>query len=153
MRHRQTARRPAHSRLDRLAARAGLVLGWERLWPALAALLTLGGLFLAVSFFGLWLDVPRWGRILGVLAFSTALVAILAPVLRFRPASRGETLARLDRDSGLPHRPATALEDQLANASDDPATRMLWDLHRRRMEQAASALRLALPSPRLVERG
>ena len=152
MRHRQTARRPAHSRLDRLAARAGLVLGWERLWPALAALLTLGGLFLAVSFFGLWLDVPRWGRILGVLAFSTALVAILAPVLRFRPASRGETLARLDRDSGLPHRPATALEDQLANASDDPATRMLWDLHRRRMEQAASALRLALPSPRLVER-
>ena len=152
MSDRQTARGPAAQRLDRLAGRAGLAIGWERLWPVGAGLLTLAGLFLAVSFLGLWLETPRWGRIAGVLVFAAAVVACLATLVRFRPASRTEQLARLDRDSGLPHRPATAMEDRLANATDDPATQVLWDLHRKRMERAAAGLKVDLPSPRLVDR-
>ena len=139
------------SRLDALAARAGLVLGWERLWPGLAAALTVGAVFLTVSFLGLWLELPRWGRIGGVLLFAAALVVLLAPMLRGGRSSRAERLARLDRDSGLPHRPATALGDNLANSAD-PATRAIWDLHRKRAEAAAAALRVAAPSPRLVDR-
>ncbi len=147
----QSPQRPA-GRLDRLAARAGWTIAWERIWPTAAAFLTLGGFFLSVSFLGLWLETPRWGRILGVAIFAALALAALSPLVFFRRPSRAERLARIDRDSGLPHRPATALEDALANDGGDPSTRLLWELHRQRMERAAAALRLALPSPRLAER-
>ena len=140
------------SRLDKLADRAGLAIAWEHLWPIIAAVLVLCCLFLVVSFLGLWLQLPRWGRVVGVVLFGLALAGCLSPLIRFRPAGRPERLARLDRDSGLPHRPATALEDSLANGGEDPATRALWDLHRRRAEKAASQLKVALPSPRLAKR-
>ena len=152
MSERETPRGPAAERLERLAARAGLAISWEQVWPAAAMLLTLLGFFLAISFLGLWLETPRWGRMVGVALFAVLALGTLATLARFRAPTRAQKLARLDRDSGLPHRPATALEDQLANASDDPATRALWDLHRARMERAAQALTLRLPSPRLVER-
>ena len=139
-------------RLDRLAARAGLAMAWEQVWPVAAMLLTLLAFFLTLSFLGLWLETPRWGRMLGVAIFGVLALGILAGLARFRTSTRAQKLARLDRDSGLPHRPATAMEDQLANASDDPATQALWALHRARMERAAQALTLRLPSPRLVER-
>jgi len=89
---------------------------------------------------------------LGVALFAVLALGTLATLARFRAPTRAQKLARLDRDSGLPHRPATAMEDQLANANEDPATRALWALHRSRMERAAQALTLRLPSPRLVER-
>ena len=152
MSDRETPRGPAAERLDRLAARAGLAISWEQVWPVAAMLLTLFGFFLTISFLGLWLEAPRWGRMLGVGVFGLLALATLARLARFRAPTRAQMLARLDRDSGLPHRPATAMEDQLANANDDPATRALWELHRARMERAAQALTLRLPSPRLVER-
>ena len=155
MSDRETPGGPAQKgleRLDRLAARAGLAISWEQVWPVAAMLLTLLGFFLAVSFLGLWLETPRWGRMVGVALFGVLALGTLATLARFRAPTRAQKLARLDRDSGLPHRPATAMEDQLANANDDPATRALWALHRARMERAAQALTLRLPSPRLVER-
>ena len=152
MSERESPRGPAVERLDRLAARAGLAIAWEKIWPVTAMLLTLLGFFLAASFLGLWLETPRWGRMLGVALFAVLALAALATLARFRTATRAQKLARIDRDSGLPHRPATAMEDQLANANEDPATRALWALHRARMERAAQALTLRLPSPRLVER-
>ena len=152
MSERETPGGPAAERLERLAARAGLAICWEQVWPVAAMLLTILGLFLAISFLGLWLETPRWGRMLGVALFAVLALGALATLARFRVPTRAQKLARLDRDSGLPHRPATAMEDQLANASDDPTTQALWALHRARMERAAQALTLRLPSPRLVER-
>ncbi len=143
---------PAAQRLTRLASRAAYVIGWERVWPPIAVALTVVGLFLAVSFLGLWLETPRWARIAGVIAFGFALAVALARLSLLRPPVRAERLARLDRDSGLPHRPATSLDDTLANAGGDPAAQALWALHRRRAERAAAQLRLAAPSPRMVER-
>lgn len=147
-----TPREGSRSRLDRLAGHAALAIAWERLWPVLAATLTVVALFLVASFLGLWLEVPRWGRIGGVCLFGLLFLAALAPLVRFRIPGRAERLARLDRDSGLPHRPATTLEDRLANGADDLATRLLWDVHRRRTERVATELKVALPSPRLVDR-
>ena len=152
MSERETPGGPAAERLERLAARAGLAICWEQVWPVAAMLLTILGLFLAISFLGLWLETPRWGRMLGVALFAVLALGALATLARFRVPTRAQKLARLDRDSGLPHRPATGMEDQLANASDDPTTQALWALHRARMERAAQALTLRLPSPRLVER-
>ncbi len=145
-------RSPAEARLERLARRAALIIGWERVWPRLVWALAIAGLFLAVSFLGLWLEAPRWGRALGMIVFGLGLVIALAPLAGLRSPGRAERLARLDRDSALPHRPATTLDDQLANGGDNPTTRALWTLHRRRAEQTAAALRLDAPSPGMVER-
>jgi uncharacterized protein (TIGR02302 family) len=61
-------------------------------------------------------------------------------------------LARLDQDSGVPHRPASSLEDTLANRSSDPATQALWALHRARLEAEIARLKIAAPSPRVPQR-
>ncbi|WP_237477751.1 TIGR02302 family protein [Lichenibacterium dinghuense] len=138
--------------LDRPLARARAVLVFERLWPAAVAVLALAGLFLAVSWFGLWVALPRALRAVGVLAFAAALAAVLWTAARGRLPGRRDALARLDRDSGLPHRPISSAEDALADPDADATTRALWALHQRRLEAALTALRVRAPSPRLVDR-
>ena len=140
------------ARLERLARRAQAVLSWERLWPAVVPLLTLAAAFLAVSWVGVWIASPRWLRIAGVALFGLLLAAALFQILRFRTPSRSDALSRLDRDSGLRHRPASTLEDSLANEGDDPATRALWDLHVSRARRTIEQIRVAPPAPRMVER-
>lgn len=136
--------------LNRLVSRAGLALTWEYLWPRLVPVLCLGGLFLAISWIGLWINVPRWGRILGLAVFAAALLALLAPLRLFRLPSRKASLSRIDRDSLLAHRPASTLDDQLANNDFVPETRALWRLHQRKAEQTAGSLKVAMPSPRVA---
>ena len=47
------------SRLANAARRARYAIFWERVWPPLAALATAAGLFLALSWLGLWLWLPH----------------------------------------------------------------------------------------------
>ena len=148
----QTEMPPDLTRLERLARNAALVLRWEALWPGLAALLVLAAVFLALSWLGLWLSLPRWGRVAGVALFAVAALFLVWTLLDGRAPDRKQRLARLDRDSGLAHRPASAMADALANPSADPATQALWALHRKRLAAAAAKLRLAAPSPRLADK-
>lgn len=134
--------------LDALILRARLAGLWERLWPALVALSVVCGLFLAVSWVGLWLYVPVWGRLAGLAAFAAALAWPAWLLLRVKPFTRREALGRIDRDSGLPHRPAATLDDALSNASADESTRALWRVHQRRAESAARLLKVTRPEPR-----
>ncbi|MBA4790971.1 MAG: DUF4175 family protein, partial [Rhizobiales bacterium] len=106
--------------LDRAVARAGWVLLWERAWPPLALIACVVGLFLVVSWAGLWLHLPPLGRIAGVALFAIAFILSFVPLLKVRRPVRAEALARLDRDSHAAHRPATALADSLATRPDDP---------------------------------
>src|SRR5260370_32785858 len=48
--------------LERALRRARWTGFWERLWPPLATLATAVGIFLAVSWLGLWLWLPPIGR-------------------------------------------------------------------------------------------
>ena len=148
----QIRRITARTRLDALSGRAGFAIAWERLWPAFAGVLVVIAIFLAVSFVGVWLEVPRWARIGGTAVFGLAIAGVLGSLVSFRRPTRGERLARVDRDSNLPHRPATTIEDRLANGNDDPTTRAIWELHRKRAEEAATKLKVRLPSPRLMDR-
>ena len=108
-------------------------------------------LFLGVSWLGAWLFAPRALRIAGVALFGLGFLAALAPLLRLRwPAAR-DIAARLDRDSGAAHRPATSLADTLANA-DDPMARALWAAHQARLARSVEAMRVAPPAPRMAER-
>ncbi len=139
------------ARLDALSRQAAAVLAWERVWPALVIILCILALFLALSWAGLWLVSPRWLRMAGVTVFGLLLVGAIFNLARLRWPIRRESIARLDRDSGLAHRPATAIEDSLANDGTDPATRALWQLHLERAARALSTIRVARPSPRMVE--
>src|SRR5262245_44270018 len=60
--------------LDRALIRARWSIFWERLWPALATVATAVGLFLAVSWLGLWLWLPPLGRaiVLGLFVLIAA---------------------------------------------------------------------------------
>ncbi|MGB7078513.1 MAG: DUF4175 family protein, partial [Xanthobacteraceae bacterium] len=100
-----------HTLLAAAVRRARWTILWERLWPALATLATALGLFLALSWLGLWLWLPPLARAIGLLGFAVVTVAALVPfgLLRMPPMSEG--LSRLDRGSGLRHRPATAITD------------------------------------------
>ena len=89
--------------LARALRRARWTIFWERLWPALASIATVIGLFLAVSWLGLWLWLPPAGRAIGLGVFFLLTAAAFAPVLMLRVPSRIEGLRRLDRNSGLPH--------------------------------------------------
>ena len=131
---------------------AGAALLFERVWPFVATAICIVAVFVVVSWLGLWVASPVWVRIGGVALFGVGIVGLIGACARLRLPTRREVLARLDRDSGLPHHPISAAEDILANPAADPATRAIWDLHRRRLSEALRRTRVALPSPRMVDR-
>jgi uncharacterized protein (TIGR02302 family) len=145
-------RSQARERLNRLAQRAGLALLWERTWPPAAWALTIVAVFLAASWFGLWLDLPASARVAGVAIFAATLLAALFPLTLLRAPRRAQTLARVDRDSNAPHQPASGSLDRLADPRADEATRALWDLHQRRLAAKIAAIEIAPPAPRMVDR-
>lgn len=152
---------PAPSRL-RMEAEAGSLLGralrrarwgilWERLWPAAMTLATLIGLFLAVSWLGLWLWLPPIGRAVVLLVFAIVGVAAMVPFFLLRMPPTTEGLRRLDRGSGLPHRPATTMADEIAT-TQDPYSVALWNAHFERALGAARSLKAGRPAPRVAAR-
>jgi uncharacterized protein (TIGR02302 family) len=138
--------------LARALRRARWTIFWERLWPALASIATVIGLFLALSWLGLWLWLPPVGRAVGLGIFFLLTAAAFAPVLMLRVPSRIEGLRRLDRNSGLPHRPATAIADEIAAPTEDSYSVALWRAHIERALRAAKTLRAGTPMPRLALR-
>jgi uncharacterized protein (TIGR02302 family) len=128
--------------------RAIYAIAWERAWPNLARLLTVVGLFLVVSWAGLWLALPFVARAVGLVVFAGIAIAVLFPLIHFRWPSREEALARLDRGSGIRHRPATTLTDTLS--SQDPVAQALWQAQRERTLASLKRIRAGLPHPRLA---
>ena len=147
-----SSQREADRLLTRGVARARLSLLWEQAWPPLAAFLTVCGLFLAVSWLGLWLWLPPLARAIGVAIFGLLALAALSPLIFVRIPTLADGLQRLDRRSGLPHRPAVAMTDRLAASSSDPLTQALWRAHVERALAAARKLRAGWPMPKLSAR-
>ena len=137
----------ARLKLSQALERATYAIAWERAWPHLARFLTLAGLFLTVSWAGLWLALPSLGRFAGLLLFAAAALAALWPLLRFQWPARTEALGRLDRGTGIRHRPATALSDTISTS--DPVALALWQESRARTLASLTRIRAGLPSPRL----
>ncbi len=79
-------------RLDLAILRARLALVWERAWPLLVPVLTLAGLFVALSWLGLWRIVSDPVRIGLLVLFAIALIAALV-----RPRPTYDDLIGLDR--------------------------------------------------------
>ncbi len=145
-------RSEAAAALDRALARARWTILWERLWPPLASIATVLGLFLAASWLGLWLWLPPMGRAIGLFIFAMLAAAATVRLFFIRLPSRHDRLYRLDRISGLAHRPATAIADRMAGSQDDPWSAALWAAHVERALLAVNRLKAGLPKPHLPAR-
>ncbi len=149
----QTIGRDAMSRdaatFERKVRRSRLVLLLERLWPKAWLLLGLAVLFLVVSMAGLWPLLPALVHKLVLIAFAAAAAAILFAAIRTPLPDRESGLRRMERVSGLPHRPASSYEDTLADADQaQPETRALWQAHRARLAAMLARLKVGAPEPR-----
>ncbi|MEH2539901.1 MULTISPECIES: TIGR02302 family protein [unclassified Bradyrhizobium] len=138
----------ARLQLTQALQRAQYAIAWERTWPGLVRFLSVIGLFLVVSWAGLWLALPFLARAICLGLFALAALAALFPLVRFRWPSREEALSRLDRGTGIRHRPATALTDTLSIS--DPIAQALWREQRERTLASIKRIRAGLPSPRLA---
>src|SRR6202041_2195349 len=135
-------------RIAQAVRRAEFAIAWERSWPHLARFLTVVGLFLVLSWAGLWLVLPFAARAVGLGVFLVVALAALFPLFQFRWPSRPDALTRLARGTGIRHRPATTLTDTLK--SHDPVALALWQAQRERTLASIKRIRAGLPSPRLA---
>lgn len=150
--------RTPRARLERLVRLSSLSLLVEGLWPRLWLPIGIAMAFASVSWLGLWGALPPLARMAGAGLFLLAFLVSLWPTIRLLASraravdARAEALARLDRESGLPHRPATSFEDGLAIGADDEGSRALWALHRARAEAEIARLRAPAPRPEMARR-
>ncbi len=133
--------------LRRKRLQARLVLFFERLWPALWPAAGLSGTFVILAL----LEVPAflnpWGRIVLLGGFASAIsAALLRGLLRLRAPSVPEADRRLERASGLHHRPLEVLYDRPVL----PGAHGLWRAHISRIRAQISRLRVGIPRPGLA---
>lgn len=137
--------RPLIARLRRMRRLAALILAAERTGEALWKPVSWTAFFCGLWMTGLPDVFGKAGTAACFFLFWGGLAALLRDALRrLRLPGRRETDLRLERDSGLVHRPIAALEDRLANPGRENA-RFLWN---RRQKEALAALP-ALRLPRL----
>ena len=137
-----------NARLERKLRASKWALLLERAMPLVWLLLGVIGLFVLLSMAGLWLLVgPLTHKIL-LAVFALALATTGVLLVRLRWPSRDEAIARIERVSGVKHRPASSYEDKLTGGSDSPLAQALWQAHRRRLAKMIGALRVGLPAPR-----
>jgi uncharacterized protein (TIGR02302 family) len=134
-------------RRRRALARAALL--FERVWPELWPPLGVLGVFLCAALLGLPAALPPLLHLLLLAATGLAVAWLLARGLRQvqRPAE-AEADRRLERDSGLPHRPLAVLRDRPALAGAEP----LWAAHLAQTLAQLGRLRVGLPRPGLAAR-
>jgi uncharacterized protein (TIGR02302 family) len=124
-------------------ARAALL--WERLWPACWPACAVLGAFFFLALSGLMSRLP--GLLHGAILLALGAAFVTALGAAFRGLAMPDARAarrRLERASGLHHRPLQALADQPA-ASLDPLSAQLWQAHRQQMAAAARRLRIGVP--------
>lgn len=139
------------SRLARGTRLARLALWWEAAWPALWPPLGVIGAFLIVALSGLPLHLPAALHGLLLLAFAAMLGWAgwrAARKLGLPGVAAAER--RLERDSGLTHRPIATLGDR--PTGNDPVALALWEAHRRRAADRLAALHVSAPKPGLARR-
>lgn len=137
----------AQRRIAQAAGRAQLVLLWEASWPRIVPLLCLAGIFLVISWLGLWPRLADPLRYAILVAFGIALAWLVLRLKRQPLPTQDEALARVARESAMPHRPASAFGDRLSQPTDDALTLSLWRAHRLRLLEKLDRLAAGFPSP------
>jgi len=133
--------------LERKIERSVWMMFLERIWPRLWLVLAVVGAFVGFSMIGAWsvLEPMTHKFLLGVFGF--AFVASLLWAARTPWPTREKAIRRLERLSGLPHRPASSYDDTLSAGNDDPSTMAIWKAHRQRLAALLGKLRVVGPQP------
>ncbi|MFM7421293.1 MAG: DUF4175 family protein, partial [Alphaproteobacteria bacterium] len=106
-----------------------LALWWEGAWRALWPPLGVVGAFLALAFTGLLPTLPPVLHLLILIGFAAALgYSAYRAALGLSAPAAAAAARRLERDSGLVHRPLAVLADR--PAGNDPMAQALWQAHR-----------------------
>src|ERR687897_1420732 len=127
--------------LSRKIGLAWLALAWERLWPRLVPVLSFVALFIAAAHLDLFAGLDPWVHTGILAALALALIGLAWWRLRdFALPTQEASIRRLERDSGVPHRPLVAVQDTLAAGSADPMSSALWEAHRRREAERLAGL-------------
>ncbi|MEY4708797.1 MAG: hypothetical protein RJB58_2520 [Pseudomonadota bacterium] len=135
--------------LDRRVLLARIVLGIERLLPRLWPAAGFIGFYLALALTGIFAFIP-W-PLQALLLAATITASALSLYDGFEDFAWPRPIdgaRRLERDSGLPHRPVSERDDVLVGS--DPFAQSLWQLHRQR--GFPSKFRLALPRADIAQR-
>ncbi|MHA1189130.1 MAG: TIGR02302 family protein, partial [Alphaproteobacteria bacterium] len=140
------------SRLDRTITRARLAMVLERLWPRLIPLLTIVGLFMALSWLGLWRATPDLLRYALLVIFAGAAIAALVIAIRTPIPARREAVRRVEIRSNLDHRPASGLRDTLSPVANDTQARTLWQASRLHLLASLKNLRAGAPQAEMARR-
>lgn len=126
---------------------------WSALWPATGYI----GVYLALSFFDLWLHVPGVLQLVCLVsAFGAAGFSLFR---KFRPyfvrktwPTRADALRRMELSGDLFHRPLTELGDEMSEAVESEDSALLWRAHKSRQREALMAARSAGPKSDLADR-
>lgn len=142
---------PPRVRLMTALAWGALVI--ERLWAALTPPVAVTALCLTLAWLGLPRLLPVSGHVaLLVLAALALGYALYRGFRGFRLPAWRDALRRLERDSGLAHRPLTHIDDAQVSNLIDPAATSLWQRHRARLMQSIGRLDLGWPDNGLSRR-
>lgn len=145
---RNAGRPPAPRAFARKVRLSKFALFFERLWPRLWLLLGLAAVFAGASFAGLWPELPSLLHKIVLGLFGLAALLSLAHAVRVPWPTRDEAVRRIERRSGVAHRPASSYEDHLTSPSNNPETERLWQAHRERLKRTIARLKVGRPSPR-----
>ena len=140
--------------LRRLAGRrvlARLAILFEHVWPAIWPALGVAGVFVCVAL----LDLPRylapgWHLALLIVTATAIGVLLVRGLWSVRTPDDAAADRRLERASGLLHRPLAVLTDR--PAQHDPMGVALWQAHLARTIRQVRRLRVGAPHPGLPRR-
>ncbi|MCY4239989.1 MAG: DUF4175 family protein [Rhodospirillaceae bacterium] len=130
-----------------------LALTWEQLWPRFWVSVAIVILFAALVLFDVLPLLPGLLHA-GVLAVF-GIGFLFAAAWGFRRLRLPRRLAadrRLERTSGLEHRPLTTVRDAVAVGSGDAFSEAIWNLHQEKARAALENLRVGAPRPRVARR-
>jgi uncharacterized protein (TIGR02302 family) len=139
------------SRLARTRFMTRAVMVVERAWPLVLPLLLVVGLFLSLSWFGLFRIVPDWLRLGLAGLFALAALGALLPLRLFRVPLDAEIDRRIEAANGLQHTPVLVQTDRPGGNPDDFSD-ALWREHQRRMAEKLAGVSADAPRPNIPER-
>jgi uncharacterized protein (TIGR02302 family) len=151
--HRLAPSRRARVKIGWRLPLAWLAELWERIWPRFWLPATIVAGFLALAFFDVVPDLPGWQHTAILAAFGLGFVAALwYATRRFAFPSGHEAKRRLERETGLEHRPLSAAEDAIALGRGDPYAEAIWTAHQDRVRGLVKDLKVGAPKPPVARR-
>ena len=121
-----------------------LALWFERAWPAAWPVLGVLGIAACVALLDIPRSLPGWAHAVLLAGFAIALAANLLPATRRVTIPDAATAdRRMERDSGLSHRPLAVLTDSPAQQGGA----ILWRAHVTRAMAQVGRLRVGRPRP------